>query len=579
LTLKTLPDQKQTAIAVAGSATDAPRPQLGLSPDRVDFGQVEVGRAQARDVLLVNNGREPLKLAFESEDNEAFGAGSTCASQVAAGQRCVLQVTFAPKVEGETRSAVRISDATGRLNELPVSGSGEVLAKASLRIDRTPRWVFPNEPLRAHSAAQRATVINNGNVALNLGRLQLSSNTRAFAITSDGCSTRKLQPNGRCEIQVTFAPDARGVENAMLTMLSDPEVRTPVHVSLSGRGLTPAHLDAPNAIEFPYTVADNKTEQLQRLMLTNSGDGDVGRLTFDIDNATRSDFHVSGCDAGIPANSTCTAIVSFRRSSKSLRQSLLRINGAFDDNPLPVTLLADPAPKSPPWTSRVPPIHIQLPFPIGGGPTSVDPIPRRGGGSMKGSVTGPQQPQRPTQQTPRTGGGRPTVTGGANGGGGRAGGGVTGNSRGTQPAANPNITNPGVVTGPSVVGSVSPGVRQSGDGTGTVVRQGGTAQGTSRPPSVTATALGVMPTGHATVQAAPATGSVIGSVLLLQGGQTSVSGRFGPGTGTQSTAANGARLNKNIARAPNVNPVPPPPHNATSRKAVARKPNQPPPPR
>jgi hypothetical protein len=85
---------------------------LKLSPARVHFGLLAIGKRRSREVAIVNRGPVPVQI-FGISVNGDFSYSSSCGSTLEPGDRCALTVTFAPISGGHRGGTVLISDDAG----------------------------------------------------------------------------------------------------------------------------------------------------------------------------------------------------------------------------------------------------------------------------------------------------------------------------------------------------------------------------------------------------------------------------------------------------------------------------------
>jgi hypothetical protein len=102
-------------------------------------------------------------------------------------------------------------------------------------IQLTPTSVnFGNQPVGTTSLPRKVTVTNKGSVAVKVTSIMITGlNAGDFAETNT-CG-RSIAAGGSCFIKVTFAPTAKGVRTASVS-ISDNGGGSPQKVSLSGTG-------------------------------------------------------------------------------------------------------------------------------------------------------------------------------------------------------------------------------------------------------------------------------------------------------------------------------------------------------
>ncbi len=108
-------------------------PRLLVTPMLLDFGAVAASRAGSRQLNLSNQGRAGLtvrRLRLSGRDAEFFALGSDGCSghQIPPGQRCTVELRFAPTSPGSRSATLRVeSSMAGEPIEIPLEGHGHKL--------------------------------------------------------------------------------------------------------------------------------------------------------------------------------------------------------------------------------------------------------------------------------------------------------------------------------------------------------------------------------------------------------------------------------------------------------------------
>ncbi len=97
---------------------------FGVSPDRLDFGNQNVGTSSSRQMTVTNTTGRPLIIRSVSA-GVVFTTADTCvtSSPLAADATCVITVTFAPTEAGSIKGLVCIGNDLGTFG-LTVTGTG-----------------------------------------------------------------------------------------------------------------------------------------------------------------------------------------------------------------------------------------------------------------------------------------------------------------------------------------------------------------------------------------------------------------------------------------------------------------------
>jgi hypothetical protein len=235
-------------IPIQAAVTNNQEPSLGISTDRLRFGDQPVGTFSipAR-ITLTSNGAVPVRIAnidFNSDRDDFTVQRNTCPETLAPDRRCDLFVIFTPTQTGRRRADLLIThSATGSPLRVALRGSGTPANTAALRLSTT-NLNFGNVAVGETSRVQTITVTNIGKAPLNINNLDLSGSRDDFSVDSN-CWNRAIAPNNQCTIQVTFNPQSTGDRRASLTIRSNASNPLP-SVLLRGNATGAVDKDPPN---------------------------------------------------------------------------------------------------------------------------------------------------------------------------------------------------------------------------------------------------------------------------------------------------------------------------------------------
>ena len=100
-------------LAIAQSSPSATKPPVGLSPKKINFGQVPAGTPVQQNVTLTNNGNVDLAAPAVSVTGTGFNLGTNgCMSTIPASGTCTVSVTFTPPRKGKfNHGLLKFTDA------------------------------------------------------------------------------------------------------------------------------------------------------------------------------------------------------------------------------------------------------------------------------------------------------------------------------------------------------------------------------------------------------------------------------------------------------------------------------------
>jgi hypothetical protein len=281
-----------TAAATSTSATAAPT-NLAFASQQVQT------QSPPQTVTLTNIGTIPLAIGQTAITGD-FAVAANCASPVAIGGTCAVQVTFTPTAVGSRSGTLTIyGNLIGGQVAVPLTGTGIpggaiVLLPTAINFGSSPIGV-------ATAPSQNVTISNTGGVAVSL---QTPTITGDFNILANTCGAT-LEPNFGCTVSISFSPTGSGTRTGNLSIVDSVGTQT---VSLTGVGTLPA-TDAisPASLSFAQQIVGTSSPA-QTVTLTNSGDATLSLISI----AVAGDFTaVNGCGTSLIGHSSCSIPVVF----------------------------------------------------------------------------------------------------------------------------------------------------------------------------------------------------------------------------------------------------------------------------
>lgn len=174
------------------------------------------------------------------------------------------------------------------------------LARADVapEIDVTPvSNNFGNVGETETSPVKQVMISNSGNAPLNLTSIQMTNSGGGQFVNTNSCGA-VLNPGASCVAGVTLTPNASGAQSGVLTITSNDSDEASVAVNLSGTGVT----QAPDITVLPLTLTFtdtmiNSASLAQRVVITNSGTGNLAVQSLLLDGADSSQFFLVDSDS------------------------------------------------------------------------------------------------------------------------------------------------------------------------------------------------------------------------------------------------------------------------------------------
>ena len=323
----------ELGVAVAGSSgtTLYLQSPASLLPTSLSFADQNVGtKSRPQTDTLTNVGSTALsieKIGITGADPKDFLETNNCPASLPAGTSCKIKVTFKPTTVGMRLAWLSVSyKGFGSPQTVPLSGTG-----ISLTVTLTPaKLSFPTQQIGTVSSPQTATLTNTGDQAVSISNILT---TGAFEQSND-CPA-SLQPSASCQIQVKFAPKAKGPASGKLSV-EDDAVGSPQTVTLAGTG-TEVELSS-EGVNFGDQKVGTKSAPVP-VTLTNKGKASLSISKIAITGNDAGDFsQKNNCGSSVPAGGQCKISVTFAPTAKGKRSGRLSVSDDGGGSPQTVYL-------------------------------------------------------------------------------------------------------------------------------------------------------------------------------------------------------------------------------------------------
>jgi len=321
-------------------------PTATITPDDVDFGAVEVGKASPRQGFTVRNtGSTPfavdemvLALPDPGEFQISAGEDNCTGRTLAPNEKCGVKVRFTPTGAAGSRSSALTLVSGSPVAAAPIRGTAVAPANARLK---PPGPVDFGTVLVGRSSPRVAfSVKNTGKVAVTIGTVTIDGPNAdqfetQFPGSRDTCSDATLDPGESCTLRVRFTPTSGGAKTAQLSVPS-ADLSGPVTAKLDGTGSVVADLRAtPSPMDFG-AIALGSMSKGRKVTVRNTGGSDVTLGSSAITGTDAGQFAIldDGCDGvTLAPNQFCRIRVRFTPAgAEGPRSAALEIpSDAFSD--------------------------------------------------------------------------------------------------------------------------------------------------------------------------------------------------------------------------------------------------------
>jgi uncharacterized repeat protein (TIGR01451 family) len=318
-------------ITVSGTTTPIllQDSHLSLSPNPVNFGEVQLGTSKSATVTFSNSGTDATDITglsvggADASDFSVVTSSLTCQQDtsgivVPAQGSCSVDFTFTPGATGDRSATIAVPNSSSdgaRTLTLTGTGINPVLSANPASLS------FGDQVDGTTSPAMAVTVANAGTTDLVVTSASASGD---FSSDASACTSQPIAPNQTCVISVSFSPTATGGRSGTLTIKSNA-LSSPDSVSLSGTGIAPLISVTPGTLQFG-SVPVTSTSAPQSVTVANAGTSDLTVTSA----AASGPFAVSsdactGAGAIAPGG-TCQIAVVFTPSSTGPASGTLKVS-------------------------------------------------------------------------------------------------------------------------------------------------------------------------------------------------------------------------------------------------------------
>jgi len=248
------------ALAVTGTAVTPG--VLGVSPNSLGFGNVQVGSTQSQPATITNSGGSSVTVTNATPTGAGFGvSGMSLPLILSPGQTSAFSVTFAPQASGSVTGNIAFTSSVATAT-LSLSGTGLSLGTLAA----SPATANFGSVQLGNNQAQTITLTNNGSSTVTIS--QASASGTGFSLTRPALPIT-LNSGQSAAFTATFAPAAAGNATGSIAISSNA-ANPSLNIALSGTGVTAGALASnPSSIAFGSVQVGNFVSRSETL--TNTG--------------------------------------------------------------------------------------------------------------------------------------------------------------------------------------------------------------------------------------------------------------------------------------------------------------------
>ena len=246
-------------VPLTGTGT---APLAFVTPSSLTFTSQNVGTSGAQTVTLSNTGNASLtfSITLTGANSGDYSQTYACGGSVAAGNSCIINVTFTPAAPGTRTATLTITDnsnnVTGSRQSVSLTGTG---IGPTVSLSPSTTLPFGTQAQGTSSTPQSITLMNTGNAALSISSIQITgTNASDFGgpSPSNTCGSSVAANGGTCTISVTFTPSTSlpvGTNETATVTITDNNnnvAGSQQSVSLTGTATGPGVSLSPSSPDF-----------------------------------------------------------------------------------------------------------------------------------------------------------------------------------------------------------------------------------------------------------------------------------------------------------------------------------------
>lgn len=191
-------------------------------PEQLSFGTVSTLVEARRRFPVRNRGNQPLRIndaSFTGRDAAAYRLLSVFPLELAPGEGIDMRIEATPTVEGEASVALvmETNDLDSGERSIPIALTAELLAPCRFTTDLPEGRSISFESDVGRTQSQTFTLTNSGANDCVLTAVELAEMSGpGLSLAPSDASGRRLQPEERLELELSFTPSAAGMVSGEL---------------------------------------------------------------------------------------------------------------------------------------------------------------------------------------------------------------------------------------------------------------------------------------------------------------------------------------------------------------------------
>jgi len=307
---------------------------VSAAPASISLSSPVGSTSNPATATVTNNTAAAVSLSYSASATFSAAPGSPngCGSTVPANGNCKVAVTFTPEQPGTINGSLVV---TGAFPTQVVNLTGIATGGTAPALTFSPAKLMFKTPQAIGTTSSPLTVImtNKGTAAVAISGLSASHGFMATPSGTTPCSG-SLAAKANCTFQGTFTPQVIGATSGSISVANSGAIN-PLLYDMSGTGINAISFSPASLTFAAQAVGTTSAPKTVTLSNNQSVTANIASIVASGDYSTVPGG-ASPCGSAVPANSSCTLIVTFNPTKTGTIRGVVT---ATDDAPTSAQVL------------------------------------------------------------------------------------------------------------------------------------------------------------------------------------------------------------------------------------------------
>ncbi len=319
---------------------------IDLSPENLDFGTSDGGLTMMRPVVVTNNSKSNVELwdlNVSASERSGFSVNSKCFEFLAAGESCVVMISWKPQTKGLAQGAftVQHSGSTG-VASMEISGRYEPTEKEEEKlidgdVEVSPEALDFGSTGGGMAMVRPVTITNKTLEPVTIKDISITASDKAGFSYQSQCP-KELGVNGNCVVMLSWKPEIKGLAQGVLAV-RHTGASNMTSIEISGKyepeGKAEQEL-VDGSVEFApekldFGTSDGGITMSRSIVLSNKTIDTVKIKDILMDVSDEAGFsYNSQCKDKLFSGESCVVIIKWKPTSKGAAQGVMTVQHTGD---------------------------------------------------------------------------------------------------------------------------------------------------------------------------------------------------------------------------------------------------------